>query len=146
MKVCLSAGRVALGRASASRQIECLSGKLDEIITVEGHVEPWVFFLLLGGYAYFDERKRLVRTNAFILTPGKASLTAVGPFNPSDDAIKELKNRNRLRNVIGGTLFGLNAGLPVEVLWNERQRHGCLPATDALGFSQVWRVNGGRRG
>ena len=79
--------------------LECLAGKYEEIISRDGLCEPWVFFLLLGGFAYFDHEQNLVRTNAFVLTPGKASLTHVGPFRPSDEAMKGLRDTERLRAV-----------------------------------------------
>ena len=45
-----------------------------------------------------------------------------------------------MRNVIGGTLFGLNAGLPVEVLWNENIPHvkSKLKWADIFGDYHPW--------
>jgi len=79
--------------------LECLAGKYEEIMAHEGACPAWAFFLLLGGYAYFDASQRLVRTNAFVLTPAKASFTHVGPFHPSASAMDELRRSDRLRAV-----------------------------------------------
>ncbi len=34
--------------------LECLAGMYEELITREGRDEPWLFFLLFGGYVHYD--------------------------------------------------------------------------------------------
>lgn len=102
--------------------LECLSGLYEQLVTTEGRCEPWLFFLLLGGYAYFDAQKQLVRTNAFVLTPARASLNAIGPMTPSSSAIEALRKANRLRNVTLRPL--LSAGFARFAWTNRGERPG----------------------
>ena len=73
--------------------LECLSGLYEQLVIDEGRCDPWLFFLLLGGYAYFGPAEtgpvganRLVRTNAFVLTPAGATLSAIGPVRSGGEA------------------------------------------------------------
>ena len=82
--------------------MECLTGKYDEL-TEDGNATAeasgWLYFLLVGGYCYFDEHRRLLQTNAFVMTPTERKLDFAGPFLPAADAIQVLRDAQRLRNV-----------------------------------------------
>ena len=79
--------------------MESLRGLYDQLITDEGRTDPWLFFLLLGGYVYFDSRREVLRLNAFVPFPDKAKLTLVGPSTPSEGALRHLRDTHRLRGV-----------------------------------------------
>ena len=79
--------------------LESLSGQYRRLIDAEGRAEPWLFFLLLGGYCYFDASRRLIRTNAFVMHPTERKLTLAGPFQPSAEAVAALKAASRLREL-----------------------------------------------
>ena len=78
--------------------LDCLAGQFDDLVA-DGSCEPWTFFLLLGGYCYFDAQRRLVQCNGFALTPERTSFTLAGPLPPSADAVRYLDLANRLRDV-----------------------------------------------
>ncbi|KOO33100.1 hypothetical protein Ctob_006835 [Chrysochromulina tobinii] len=60
--------------------LDCLAGMFDELVTREGRDEPWLNFLLFGGYVYFDASRRLVRSNAIVLTQAMAALELHAKF------------------------------------------------------------------
>lgn len=104
--------------------LECLTGLYDKLVTAEGRCDPWLFFLLLGGYAYFDVTRKLLRTNSFVLTPAKASLMAIGPLSPNADAIDELRKLGRLKPVTLGPLSDVGF---TQFAWaNPQERPGGL--------------------
>ena len=70
--------------------LESLSGKYEELVNDEGRCDPWLFFLLLGGFCYFDALKNLIRTNALMLTEAQAKLEMVGPYLPSAEAVERV--------------------------------------------------------
>ena len=74
-----------------------LTNRFEELVVEQGRCEPWLFFLLLGGYCYFDAQRRLIRTNALMLTPAAARLEMVGPFRPSVSALQRLREAHRLQ-------------------------------------------------
>ena len=74
-----------------------LTNRFEELVVEQGRCEPWLFFLLLGGYCYFDAQRRLIRTNALMLTPAAARLEMVGPFRPSVSALQRLREARRLQ-------------------------------------------------
>ena len=47
--------------------------------------EPWVFFVLLGGFAYFDLSGRCIQLNALSLSSSASALHMIGPLpaNPA---------------------------------------------------------------
>ena len=104
--------------------LECLSGLYEQLVSAEGRCDPWLFFLLLGGYAYFDVTRKLVRTNSFVLTPAKASLMAIGPLSPNVAAIEQLRKLGRLRKVTLGPL--LQVGFTKFAWANPQERPGGL--------------------
>ena len=79
--------------------LDCLTGMFDELVTREGRDEPWLNFLLFGGYVYFNASRQLVRSNAIVLTQAMARLELVGPFIPSQNAMEYLSDVERLRDV-----------------------------------------------
>lgn len=85
--------------------LESLSGDLYErIVCAEGKSDPWLFFLLLGGFVYFDVHRKLICCNAFVLTPSEHALTLAGPFQPSAGALEHLRETKRLRKITLGPL------------------------------------------
>lgn len=79
--------------------MDTLASQYERLICEEERADPWLFFLLLGGYAYFDVNRVLICTNAFVLTPTETMLTLAGPFQPSDDAVRALRDAARLRTI-----------------------------------------------
>ncbi len=97
-------------------------------------------------YVYFDVSRRLVRTNAIVLTQTKAALELVGPFVPSQDAMDYLSAVERLRVVTLRPM--LDAGFQRFAWVNPGERPGGHPAlsdgTDAPGDGTfVYEVEGG---
>ena len=83
-----------------SYPLESLSAdQFERLVVQQGLSEPWLFFLLLGGYCYFDARRELLRTNAFVTnaTPTPHMLTLGGPFQPSKSAVLALRRASRVR-------------------------------------------------
>ena len=115
--------------------LDCLAGMFDELVTREGRDEPWLNFLLFGGYVYFDASRRLVRSNAIVLTQAMAALELVGPFIPSQDAVEYLQDVGRLREVTLKPM--LDAGFQRFGWVNPTERPGGLfllaDGTDAPG-------------
>jgi hypothetical protein len=115
--------------------LDCLAGMFDELVTREGRDEPWLNFLLFGGYVYFDASRRLVRSNAIVLTQAMAALELVGPFIPSQDAVEYLRSFDRLRDVTLQPM--LDAGFQQFGWVNPGERPGGHPVladgTDAPG-------------
>ena len=58
-----------------------------------------LFFLLLGGYCYYDDARRLIQTNAFVAYQTERKLTLAGPFQPSQEAVAALSAAGRLREL-----------------------------------------------
>ena len=94
--------------------LECLSGQYEQLVALEGRCDPWLFFLLLGGFAYFDGDRKLISTNAFVLTPSLARISLEGPFVASSAALEQLHEGRRLRSV---TLAPLLAGGFTQFAW-----------------------------
>lgn len=80
--------------------LECLAGQYHRLIVEEGRSEAWLFFLLVGGYAYFDSSRALIRTNALVMTESERKLTLAGPFMPSTAAVSTIRAQHRLRMLI----------------------------------------------
>ena len=80
--------------------LECLAGQYDTLVASEGRSDGWLYFLLLGGWCYFDEHRNLISTNAIVLTRSPlARLTLQGPFTPQREAVDHLRLANRLQNI-----------------------------------------------
>ena len=77
--------------------LESLAGTYERLVTDNGHCEPWLFFMLLGGYCYFDKSRYLICTNALTLTPAQARLDMDGPYQPGKRAIEQLSKARRLQ-------------------------------------------------
>lgn len=70
--------------------------------------EPWGYFLLVGGFCFFDEHGVLLACSALTLVPTPWTMNFVGPAQPSKSALKELHKLKRMCTV---TLDALqNAG------------------------------------
>jgi len=81
------------------------AGQYERLVVEKGLSEPWLFFLILGGFCYFDANRRLLRTNAFVTTKTMHTLTLGGPFQPTSQAVENLRRTSRLRPVIAGPLI-----------------------------------------
>ena len=66
-----------------------------------GHAaqEPWLFFLLLGGFCYFDGAGVLLQVNALTLNKSTQSLHLVGPHEAAPAACEWLRERGRLHPI-----------------------------------------------
>ena len=60
---------------------------------------PWLFFLLLGGFIYMDEDGHVVSVTAVVLDDTAASLYLLGPFRAETSAQEVLETTARLRDV-----------------------------------------------
>jgi hypothetical protein len=80
--------------------MESLSGQYERLVGGrEETADPWLLFLLLGGYCYFDADPRLIQTNALVMSPTGFSLSLAGPFSPSHAAVAGLGAGSRLREL-----------------------------------------------
>ena len=77
--------------------LEILAGKYRQLVDEERQSAPWLFFLLLGGFCYYDADRKLIQTNAFVMTTAERKLTLAGPFHPSATAVGALRSASRLR-------------------------------------------------
>ena len=71
-----------------SYPLECLSEQYQRLASAEKQPEPWLCFLLIGGYLYYDADRRLIQANAFVLQPTERKLTLAGPFRPSQRRVR----------------------------------------------------------
>ena len=78
--------------------LEFLAGKYSRLVD-EGQSAPWLYFLLLGGFCYYDANRALIQTNALVMTTSERKLTLAGPFHPSAAVVAALKSASRLRPV-----------------------------------------------
>ena len=69
-----------------------------QLIGLAAHA-PWLFFLLLGGFCYFDEAGTLLQLNALALSESEQSLHLVGPHTASDAACEWLRAHGRLHPI-----------------------------------------------
>ena len=62
--------------------------------------ELWGFFLLVGGFCYFDKDRKPLQgansTNALTLVPSENTMNFVGPFDPELDAFQALHEEGRM--------------------------------------------------
>ena len=82
-----------------SYPLECLSGQYQRLVSADKPPEPWLCFLLIGGYLYYDVDRKLIQANAFVLQPTERKLTLAGPFRPSPMAVEALRSADRLREL-----------------------------------------------
>ena len=61
--------------------------------------EPWGFFLLIGGFCYFDDAGKVVGVNALTLVPSRWIMEFDGPHRPSTNALKSLYRQERMCEV-----------------------------------------------
>ena len=61
--------------------------------------EKWGYFMLVGGFIYFDADKKLIQANALTLVPSHYSLVFQGPYEPSRACIEALRERHRMIDV-----------------------------------------------
>ena len=61
--------------------------------------DMWGFFLLVGGFVYFDEHKKAIRVNALTLVPSPNVMNFAGPGDPCPQAIEALWERQRIVSV-----------------------------------------------
>jgi hypothetical protein len=62
--------------------------------------EPWGFLHLLGGFAYFDEHRRLLGVNALTIVPQPNVLHLVGPYLPEGTSVDAMKSLGRMTDVV----------------------------------------------
>ena len=61
--------------------------------------EMWGFFLLVGGFCYFNANKEVIRANALTLVPSENVMNFDGPFQPAREAIEALQDCGRMVNI-----------------------------------------------
>ena len=61
--------------------------------------EPWAYLLLLGGFAFFDEERKLQSVNALSLTPTHVEMQFQGPHVVQLSALASLRKQGRLHEV-----------------------------------------------
>ena len=62
--------------------------------------EPWLSFLLLGGFVYFDAEENCIQINALQVNPAAhKQITLVGPFPADPAAVQWMADRDRMREV-----------------------------------------------
>lgn len=112
--------------------LESLSGQYERLVGGrEAQADPWLLFLLLGGYCYFDSDRKLIQTNALVMAPTGYSLSLAGPFRPSHAAVAGLGATGRLREL---TLLPLREKGFEHVAWvNPGERPGGCAALLANG-------------
>ena len=79
--------------------VDAVAAQYQRLICEEARTDPWLSFLMLGGYAYFDSKRELICTNSFVLTPTDRMFTLTGPFEPSEKAVAALRDASRLRKI-----------------------------------------------
>ena len=82
--------------------VESLFGQFERLVGDGGGAdscEPWLLFLLLGGYCYFDADRKLIQVNAIGIQPTAHTLSLAGPFQPSHAAVAALCAAARLREL-----------------------------------------------
>ena len=72
--------------------LACLEGQYESLAPSQ----PWEYFVLLGGYVYFDADRQLVACNALVHSSQPTCLHMIGPFQPSETALDALRQQGRL--------------------------------------------------
>ena len=78
--------------------IESLKYDMERLLPV-APADPWLFFLLLGGFVYLDEEGGIVSLTAVAVDDQVKTLFLHGPFVADEQAIAALSSRGRLRAV-----------------------------------------------
>lgn len=76
--------------------------------------QPWAFFLLCGGFLYFDESKKLLAINAVALAPSPYKLDLKGPFHGNEDFAAAMGEKSRLASV---TVDALQSAGFLQLAW-----------------------------
>jgi len=66
---------------------------------MRSHEDELLFFMLLGGFCYFDKERKFLQANALSLKPTAVSLWLEGPFTATPGAVAALHDRDRLQPV-----------------------------------------------
>lgn len=61
--------------------------------------EPWGYFLLVGGFCYFDEAGKMCACAALTLVPQIWTLNFDGPLKPTSEALNHLRKQKRMCDV-----------------------------------------------
>ena len=61
--------------------------------------EKWAYFLLVGGFVFFDEAGMLLQCNALTLVPSRWQLHFAGPFYPTRTALNGMRQAGRMAAV-----------------------------------------------
>lgn len=61
--------------------------------------EPWAYFLLVGGFCYFDEAGKMCACAALTLVPQIWTLNFDGPYQPTAAALAQLRMHYRMCDV-----------------------------------------------
>lgn len=64
-----------------------------------GHDDDMLFFMLLGGFCYFDADRKFLHANALSLKPSALSLWLEGPWPATAGSVDALRSRDRLQCV-----------------------------------------------
>ena len=67
-------------------------------------VDSWAFVLLVGGFVYFGDAEQVIAVNALTVVESAASLTFVGPYPASPDAVAVMKEQQRGAKLDAGPL------------------------------------------
>ena len=89
-------------QATAVSFVYPLPGLKDAIqrLIDEGHLQPWLFMCLLGGFCYFNASGSIVQSNALVLTENPpVQLHLVGPYPASDGGVQYLVENERMQVV-----------------------------------------------
>ena len=81
-----------------SYPIEALKDDVDLLLPLAPS-DPWLFFLLLGGFIYADEKGHVVSVTAIALDDLTSSLYLHGPFRAEQTAMDVLAETGRLKEV-----------------------------------------------
>lgn len=75
------------------------------------HERPWLFLLLIGGFAYFDDVGVVLQVNALTLLPSPLELALEGPFGVDEEVCAAIGMAVRLHPVTLPTLreFGFES-------------------------------------
>lgn len=81
-----------------SYPVEDLRGQFEWLLPF-ARDSPWLFYLLIGGFAYFDKHGDVIQLNALSLSPAAAVLHLIGPYKAAEKAIEFLEASERLQPI-----------------------------------------------
>ena len=70
--------------------------------------EVWAYFLLVGGFLFFDHTGILIQANALTLVPSAYTMNFDGPHAPDRDALQSLREARRMKAVTLDALESMN--------------------------------------